>query len=231
MPYLFPTLARSTTPGAKQAVAGSEPMLAPPAVPDTERLGRGPLAPVLNRVATAQPVVFITIDDGWTRDPRVPQLIAARHLPVTVFLLNQAGRQDVGYFRSLVAAGATIEDHTLTHPRLTSLREPAQQHQICAAANEDQRLFGARPTLMRPPYGAMNRATSYAAAQCQLQAVVQWNATMSNGTLTVLGGHLQHGDIILLHFLPTLYDDLTRLLTDITEAGLTVGHLESYLRV
>jgi peptidoglycan/xylan/chitin deacetylase (PgdA/CDA1 family) len=226
---VFAVLTQSPTPSPKQA-AGSEPAFAPAPAPDTGPLGRGPLAPVLNRVATSQPVVFITIDDGWTRDPRVPMLIAQRHLPITVFLLNQAGREDVGYFRSLVAAGATIEDHTLTHPYLTRLRESAQQHQICGAADEDQRLFGARPTLMRPPYGAMNRTTRYAAAQCHLQAVVQWSATMSNGVLTVLGGHLQHGDIILLHFLPTLYDDLNRLIADIAQAGLSVAHLEAYLR-
>jgi hypothetical protein len=54
---------------------------------------------------------------------------------------------------------------------------------------------------------------------------------MSNGTLTVIGGHLQRGDIILLHFVPSLYDDLSRLLVDIAQSGLTVGHLETYLRV
>jgi hypothetical protein len=52
---------------------------------------------------------------------------------------------------------------------------------------------------------------------------------MDAGELTVRGGHLGPGDIILLHFRPTLASDLATLVDKIRQAGLTVGRLEDYL--
>jgi peptidoglycan/xylan/chitin deacetylase (PgdA/CDA1 family) len=208
---------------------GSEAELPPPPVPDPVALPGGPLAPVISRVATTQPVVFLTIDDGWVRDPQVISFIRDRQLPVTVFLLSAAGRQDPGYFRALQAAGATIEDHTLTHPRLPTLGLAAQEHQICGAADDDARTYGARPSLMRPPYGLENRVTQAAAAACRMKAVVEWSAVVDGGRLTALGGHLQPGYILILHFRPTLLTDLETAVNAIQAAGLTVGRLESYM--
>jgi peptidoglycan/xylan/chitin deacetylase (PgdA/CDA1 family) len=54
-------------------------------------LPKGRLAPVIYRVATTQPVVFLTIDDGWVRDPQVINFIRDHQLPATVFLLTAAG--------------------------------------------------------------------------------------------------------------------------------------------
>ena len=218
-----------TTSTSVPAPLPTEPALPPAPGPDAVPVSVGPLAPVFNRIATAQPVVFITIDDGWVRDNRVIDLVRSNQLPVTVFLLNSAARGDVGYFRALQAAGATIEDHTLTHPYLNRLPEPAQEREICGAAAQDAALFGARPTLVRPPYGAMNNATRVAAHHCGLRAVVQWDATMDGRQFVVRGGRLQPGDIVILHFRPTLFADLTALLDRIHQSGLTIGHLESYL--
>jgi peptidoglycan/xylan/chitin deacetylase (PgdA/CDA1 family) len=187
------------------------------------------LAPVIYRVATTQPVVFLTIDDGWVRDPQVIVFIQDHHLPVTIFLIAAASREGPPYFQALQTAGASIEDHTLTHPRLPTLGLAAQEHQICGAADDDARTYGTRPTLMRPPYGLENRVTQRAAAVCQMKAVVEWSAVMSNGRLTALGGHLQPGYIIILHFRPTLLTDLEAAVAAIEAARLTVGRLESYL--
>ena len=194
-------------------------------------LGTESLAAKVYRVPTSQPVVFVTIDDGWVRDPRIVGLVQSDHLAPTLFLVGAAAAEDAGYFRALAGAGASIEDHTLTHPYLNRLSLSAQEHQICGAADQELRLFGVRATLLRPPYGAMNTMTRRAARTCRLRAVVEWTATMDAGHLTVRGGRLQAGDIVLLHFRPTLYADLTALVERIRQAGLTVAHLEDYLQV
>src|SRR5262249_44563738 len=97
------------------------------------------------------------------------------------------------------------------------------------AADDDGRTYGGRPTLMRAPYGVENRVTQAAAAACKMKAVVQWSAVVDGGKLTALGGHLQPGYILILHFRPTLLADLETAVTAIQAAGLTVGRLESYL--
>ncbi len=62
-----------------------------------------------------------------------------------------------------------------------------------------------------------------------MKAVVEWTAVAANGHLNAIGGHLQAGYIIILHFKPTLLNDLQVAVAAIQAAGLTVGRLESYV--
>jgi peptidoglycan/xylan/chitin deacetylase (PgdA/CDA1 family) len=181
------------------------------------------------KVPTTKPVVFLTIDDGWVASQPALRLIRARHLPVTAFLIDQAWRHDAAYFRALRAAGASLEDHTLTHPVLSRLQLAGQKRQICGAATDAATGLGVRPTLLRPPFGLYDRDTRRAAAACHLAAVVEWSATIDRGRLVVVGGRLKPGDIILLHFTSRLASDLTVALGAIRRAHLTVGRLPSSL--
>lgn len=187
------------------------------------------LDPVVTRIATTAPVAFLTIDDGWARDPQVVALVRDQHLPVTVFLLTAAGREDPAYFRALAAAGATIEDHTLTHRRLAGLSLATQEHEICGSADDDAATYGVRPTLFRPPYGAFDTVTRQAARACGMAAVVTWNATVNDANVVASGGGLQPGAILLLHFRPSLYTDLQAALAAVAAAHLQLARLESFV--
>jgi peptidoglycan/xylan/chitin deacetylase (PgdA/CDA1 family) len=211
------------------ATPRSEPLLPPVRPPDVANIRSGALPPVYFRVPTTKPVVFLTIDDGWTPSQPALKLIRDHHLPVTTFLIDRAWRRNPAYFRALQAAGVTIEDHTLTHPVMSRLPLARQKQEICGAAAGQAAGFGARPTLFRPPYGAFDHATLQAARACHLAAVIEWSATVDHGRLVVVGGRLRPGDIILMHFRPSLPRDLTTALAAIRRAHLTVGRLSSYL--
>jgi peptidoglycan/xylan/chitin deacetylase (PgdA/CDA1 family) len=97
------------------------------------------------------------------------------------------------------------------------------------AGRDFPRLFGEKPRLFRPPYGAYNDATRRAAEVCGFATVVEWNATMQRGVFQEATKRpLHRGDIVLLHFTPTLYADLALLALRIAAAHLTVG-LENYI--
>ncbi len=216
-------------PGAPSATTPPEPLLPPAPPSDAVNVPSGTLAPVYFKVPTTQPVVFLTIDDGWTPSLPVLELIRAQHLPVTVFLIDRAWRRDPAYFRALQAAGATVEDHTLTHPVMSRLPLARQEQEICGGAAGEAAGFGTRPTLFRPPFGAFDRATRLAARACHLEAVVEWTATVNDGHLVAVGGRLHRGYIILMHFRPSLLRDLTAALKAIRRAHLTIGRLSSSL--
>lgn len=222
-----PTVTTSSPTTPTTLVALAKPAVTTPSTVSAVRSAIG----VVTRVQTPAPVAFLTIDDGWARDPRVVAMVRDEHLPVTVFLLTAAGRQDPGYFRSLAAAGATIEDHTLTHRRLAGLPLAIQHQEICGAADDDARTYGTRPTLFRPPYGLYDATTRQAAQACGMGAVVTWNATVNDGRVVTPGGVLQPGSILLLHFRPTLYTDLQAALAAVDAAHLRPASLESYLGV
>ena len=153
-------------------------------------------------------------------------------MPVTVFLLNAAVNGDWAYFKKLQAAGATIQDHTLTHPFLSRHPLSNQQHQICGSADIYETQFGYRPWIFRPPYGDFNNDTKIAAKNCGMKYVALWNASLPHAVLrggSGGSGKLAAGDIVLVHFRPNFVRDISTLLDQIDSWGLHVGKLEDYL--
>lgn len=190
----------------------------------------GPLAPVVKRISTTRRIVFVTIDDGWTRDPAFPSDVAKAGVPTSLFLVGNAAKLDYSYFRQLQRLGATIEDHTLTHPDCSRLAYAEQRRQICTAADTYRRVFGRRPTLLRPPYGDFNTVTQRAAQVCGMHALVNWDVSVNSGRLSFASGHqLRPGDIILMHFTPNIRRDFAAALAAARQQGFTVRRLEDYL--
>ncbi|WP_435284318.1 polysaccharide deacetylase family protein [Streptomyces koelreuteriae] len=202
----------------------------------------GPLArparlpPVVDRVRTRDPVVFLTYDDGIERDPAFAGLVRERRLPVTLFLTDSVAGPGYGRLARLRAVGVSLQNHTLDHPALRGLPYAGQRAEICGQQHKLRIRFGIRPHLFRPPYGTYDRATLRAAADCGITALVLWRASLSaDGELTYPHGEprLHPGDIISVPSTPTESLSPTartvRLLREIEGRGLRVGRLEDYL--
>lgn len=187
----------------------------------------------VQRIRTHDRVVFLTIDDGVFEDPVFLALVRRQHLRFTIFLTNsEAGGRRAAYFSALQRAGAVIEDHTLTHPRLTRLSATARSHEVWAAARDDRVVFGRRAQLLRPPYGSWNAAVLATAKACGLHAVVGWDAVMpQTGRLQTWFGRpvLHPGDIVLMHFLPGMTGQVRRLEAILAAQHLRLALLEDYL--
>jgi peptidoglycan/xylan/chitin deacetylase (PgdA/CDA1 family) len=190
-----------------------------------------PYPKLVKRIDTQDPVVFITIDDGWYRDWRLVKLLRKERFPVTLYLTELATRgYRAPYFKALKAAGATIENHTVGHPDLRRLGPVGIRKELCRANHLLERRFGANPTNLRPPYGALKPAVFPAARRCGLSSVVMWSKEVRYGQLLGDGsGRLQRGDIVLFHFRPELREDLEVLRKQMRRQGLKPAALEDYL--
>ncbi|MGH9210769.1 MAG: polysaccharide deacetylase family protein [Acidimicrobiales bacterium] len=186
------------------------------------------LAPVITRVETTDPVVFLTIDDGITRLPEGPAAFEQLGVPASLFLINEPVESDPGFFASM--PGTLVESHTQTHTKLTDLSEEEQRAEICGNADVIERTYGRRPVLFRPPFGSYDQATRRAAAACGMRAVVIWE---ENVNWDVVGfrsvQHFRPGDIILMHFRPQFVQELHVIKQRVEEAGLRFALLEDYL--
>ena len=172
----------------------------------------------------------MTIDDGWTRPPSFAADLASAAVPTSLFLIANAAKQNYAYFLGLQRLGATIEDHTITHPDCSRLRYDEQLRETCTTADTYAHVFGRRPTLFRPPYGRFDPATRRAAAACGMRAVVLWDVSVNSGRLSFRSGHqLQAGDVILMHFTADLRQDFAAALAEARRQGFKVARLESYL--
>jgi peptidoglycan/xylan/chitin deacetylase (PgdA/CDA1 family) len=160
--------------------------------------------------------IYITIDDGWTPSAQVLDLMHQTYLPITAFLIAEAASEHLSYWNAFVAAGGMIGDHTVSHPYLTKLtlsRATAQWGQARTALG---RWLGQTPAVGRPPYGAFDRKVEVAAARAGLAALAGWSADMSGNRIQTWNGKpLSPGEIVILHWVPGLGQQLTALLAAI----------------
>jgi peptidoglycan/xylan/chitin deacetylase (PgdA/CDA1 family) len=198
----------------------------------------GPHAPVKTaiekvtyKVDTDQPVVFLTIDDGLTRDADMVDVLEEHGLKATLFLTDQYVRQDADFFRHLRdRTGSLIENHTLDHPDLTTLSFAEQCRQLGETSDRYQREFGRRPTLVRPPYGEFNDDTLRAAEDSGARHVVHWTAVIDEGAVQFAAGdRLTSGDIVLMHFREAFRANVERFVEEAQRSGLRPALLEDYL--
>jgi peptidoglycan/xylan/chitin deacetylase (PgdA/CDA1 family) len=185
-------------------------------------------APVITRVETTDPVVFLTIDDGLTRTPEGLAEFQRLGMPASLFLINQPVEEDSGWFAQL--PHTLVESHTQSHANLKKLSEAQQQEEICGNADRIEAYYGRRPVLFRPPFGNWNDATKRAAAACGMRAVVLWQ---ENVNFDVVGfrevQYFRPGDIILMHFRPSFIQELNVIKQRVEEQGLRFAFLEDYL--
>ena len=185
---------------------------------------------VISSVATTDPVVFLTIDDGTIRDPRIPELLAQFNVPATLFINEGPFLADPDYFVRVIASGGSINSHTRSHRLLTRLSSTAQRAEICGMRDIIGRHILAPGHLFRAPFGVHNAATQTAAGSCGINAVLSWRLTLNDGRIQYQqGNQLQPGDIVLTHFRNDLYDNLRALLWQTSLQGLTIAPIEDYL--
>lgn len=195
-----------------------EQLVVPVTIP-ARSTARLPAVSVARLYCFARPAgraIYITIDDGWTPSAKVLALMHQTYLPITAFLISEAAKEHLSYWKEFAAAGGMIGDHTVSHPRLTTLSRGRAATQWGQARTLLGRWLGQTPVIGRPPYGAFNHAVEVAAARGGLTALAGWSATMSgNRVLTWDGKPLSPGEIVLLHWDPGLGHQLTALLAAI----------------
>jgi len=185
--------------------------------------------PSISRVATTDPVIFVTIDDGQVADPRVLEYLTTTRMPVTMFLNDSPARAHRDYFEALRLLGNSVNSHTQSHTNLKKLGPEQQRAEICGMVNVLNELFGTHGGFFRAPYGDLPASARRQAATCGIRAALQWKGTLNGGVLALQEESLKPGDIILGHFNNTLYEDLVEIKRQADAAGLRIARVEDYL--
>ncbi len=193
----------------------------------------GPNITRLPAAAAARGEVAITIDDGPDPavTPAVLDLLAAHGARATFFCIADKARQHPALTRRIVAAGHSVQNHSLRHRHNFSLLGPRGfEREIGAAQDVLADITGVRPHCFRAPAGLRNplldpvlhrlglhlvswsrrgydtRRNSPAAVQARLQQ------GLAGGSILLLhDGHAQRsasGRAVLLDVLPPLLQHL-----------------------
>ncbi|GCE23285.1 polysaccharide deacetylase family protein [Dictyobacter kobayashii] len=151
--------------------------------------------------------VALTFDDGpdITYTPEILAILSQYNLRATFFNIGQHVLAYPQITKAVYAAGHTIGNHSWNHPQLTALG-PAQVLWQMEYTNQIiQQTIGIRPTLMRPPYGAINHMAHIQIENAGLLPIM-WNVDSEDWKLQGVSSIVQttlretrNGSIILMH--------------------------------
>lgn len=229
-----PRVLRSVLVAVVVLIAGSTPALAKGSRdfantgPTQTQQNSTSRAKLLYRIETDDPVVFITIDDGYDVNGSGLDLLEKWRWPVTSFLLPFNSEDHVPYFQS-VGRVNDIASHTERHTILKGLSIEKQKKAICEGERRLKQQFGGTTGFFRPPTGSWDENTLIAAAQCGISHVLLWKVSMNGPTMTTWGPPPQRGDIILIHYVNSLDRSLKRIAWELKKQGLRVARLSKYL--
>ena len=151
-------------------------------------------------------IVAITFDDGPNpaTTPGILKILEKNHAKATFFMLGQNVVKNPVLVKDVAKRGHEIGNHSFSHPNLSKL----SQARITAEVLKTQAALlkvGVRPHWFRPPYGAgIKKVAPIAQAShltCALWSVDarDWMRRAPTSIDAAVMGHVQNGDVILLH--------------------------------
>ena len=164
---LLPLAVRAQAPAASpSAIASPAPASTatppPPVLSGAESTTVHTAASPATRVTYARanvdgPYIAMTFDDGPSsaNTPTLLALAAKKHIKLTFFLIGQNAQHLPKLVQEELAEGHEIGNHSWTHPVLSKMSDDAVRAEIQKTQDAIVAASGYRPTLMRPPYGAM----------------------------------------------------------------------------
>jgi peptidoglycan-N-acetylglucosamine deacetylase len=163
---------------------------------------------IYTHVQTQAPYLAMTFDDGPSAEytPRLLDMLKARHIKATFFLVGKNVQAHPELVRRILAEGHEIGNHTWDHPQLSKLSDARATDEIEKTQDAIRAACGVTPTLLRPPYGALNKPEHIWIPQQLKLNVIYWTVDTEDWkhpgaaaiTQRVLAG-ARPGAIILQH--------------------------------
>lgn len=187
-------------------------------------------------------LVAITLDDGIPFDTKILDLLEARGVRATTFLLGQAVRAHPDLVKRLAKDGFEIANHTWDHKTLTGLSDAQIRSELSRTQAAISAITGNQAPYMRPPGGGTNSRVRTLAASMGYH-VVLWDKSFADTSRAATPQRLFHnvmdtlkpGDIILCHWGAgtsrgeTTYEALKLILPEMQKRGFTPVTLSEML--
>ena len=104
------------------------------------------------------PYIAMTFDDGPSEKltPRLLNLLAAHHIKATFFVIGQNVVEHPEIVQRAAREGHQIGNHSWSHPNLGKMSDEGVRRELQKTEDAIKSATGARPTLLRPPYGSIS---------------------------------------------------------------------------
>ena len=191
--------------GEPQEVAAAQPLESEPAgEPDPEPAGE-PEEPYVRVIDPAKPMVALTFDDGphGTWSDAILDVLEENHALATFFEVGNNVRNYPEPVKRMAELGCEVASHSNAHKNLSKLKKKALLNDLDTA---DEAFIAAgveAPTLVRPPYGAVNKTVKSATGRSMVTWTVDtedWKSRNAQAVIDyVQGAGNLDGEIVLMH--------------------------------
>ena len=193
MPELFP-LDQEAEEGAAPEEGSPAPETPVEPLPETQRV-----------VDPTRPMVALTFDDGphAVYTDQILDILEKNGAVATFFEVARNLPKAPDAVRRAVDLGCEIGSHSYRHANLGKMDQAAQQADQAAADAIFQEVLGTTPTLLRPPYGSMNKTLKTTCGRSIVTWSIDTEDWLSKDADKVVAsvqnaGNLD-GQVILLH--------------------------------
>ena len=178
---------------------------APPPRPSSAPRPASPPRPAAVDCAKAK-CVALTFDDGpMGSTARLLDILAARNVKVTFFLVGRNAEEYPHLVRREAAEGHELANHSYTHADLGRSSAAKVTSELLRTQRAIQRAAGVTPKLMRPPYGSTDREVARVTRRLGLAQVLwtvdplDWQSRNSGKVERKVVRGTRRGTIVLLH--------------------------------
>ena len=177
--------------------------------------------------------VALTFDDGPSAyTNRLLDSLIAMQVPAAFFVVGQQVQARPSTVLRAHQAGFDIENHTYSHPRLTTLSLSGQQAEV---RRVDDALVAAgvpRSTLLRPPYGSWNSSARQLGKPLILWSVDprDWDGRTASQIRSHVVANTVAGSIVLMHdTVAATVDAVPGIVSDLRARGFTLVTVETLI--
>lgn len=177
--------------------------------------------------------VALTFDDGPDAivTPKILDILKENEIKATFFLLGDRAEAYPEIARRIVEEGHAIGNHSWSHPNFKELSMDEAMKQVMDTQDELNNIIGYRPSLFRPPYGALDEDMEQAIQNKDLAIVnwsvdtMDWSGVPAQEIMRIIHNQLKPGGIILQHsangqnHLANTIEALTLLIPDLKNQG------------
>ncbi len=160
-----------------------------------------------NSIDPSRPMIALTFDDGphGSNTPRLLSILEMYGAKATFFVVGSriSGREAI--LQRAIADGCEIGNHSYGHETLTRTSHAKTVQTLNSTSDLIQSACGVRPTLMRPPGGAVDTRTMQTIGSLGMSAIMwnidtlDWKTRNPQATISCVLNNVKDGDIILMH--------------------------------
>lgn len=158
-------------------------------------------------VGTEEKKVAISFDAAWGNDHTVPILdILDRYgVKTTFFLVKFWAEKYPEDVKEIYARGHEVENHSSTHPDMTTLSVEQMQNELAGASDVIEALTGEKPKLFRPPFGAYNNRVIETVEEAGYKVIqwsvdsLDWKDLTADEIVERVRKRIEPGSIVLFH--------------------------------